>query len=66
MTPAAFVPLALETDQGVGQIPTRHKALRLPSSDYVVLVLLLVSPVCQLPQLGLGAKGLFVVSKNLL
>lgn len=35
---AAFVLLTLEADQGDGQIPTKHKVLRLPFIDYLVLV----------------------------
>lgn len=68
MKPAAFVALVLETDQGHEQIPTRPRVLRLPCTNYSVLVSLpdLVCPASQLPQPSLDAEGPLVVSKSLL
>lgn len=67
MSHAAFVLLTLEADQGNGQIPIRHKVLRLPFTDYLVLVSLpdLVHPASHtLPQPGLSSEGPFVVSED--
>lgn len=49
---AASVLLALEADQGNGQIPTRHSVHRLLFSDYLVLV--------SLPDLVLPASNKFL------
>lgn len=69
MSHAAFVLLTLEADQGDGQIPTRHKVLILPFTEYLVLISLpdLVHPGShKLPQPGLSSEGPFVVSEDLL
>lgn len=69
MSHAAFVLLTLEEDQGDGQIPTRHKVLRLPFTDYLALISLpdLVHPAShKLPQPSLSSEGLFEVSEDLL